>query len=763
MPEKTLLQHVDDESLGQFALEDEQMRSLYHSLPVSLLSSIVIALILSVSHWKVIGQAEIILWNLVLGGTLLARLTLWIFWNNVHQLYSTFFWLTCFRLGVWLSGAAWGAAAVLLFAHDDTIYQALLAFSMAGVASGSMTSLTVDKYSSLGFVILAITPLSVMIFLEDGPTAIAMTAMSLLFIFFVIASSARARHTMEDQLNKNFRLLQLTNKLNQKQQIEKIINHAQSIYISDGDIKSALRTLLHETLPLCQSELGFIGQVKLDSAEKPYMCALVFGSQKSDDRALENFRAANLPEGGEYRNLDNLFGMIMRSDKPIISPNFSRDMRAGALPEGHPAISNFIGIPIFSGREQIAILGLANAEQGYTNQTADELEPIIKSIAQFVQTMNHEQQHAHDKAALEASTQHTQTILNDIADGIITISKDGIIQSFNHAAETIFGYRAKQIIGKNVSELMPDPHKSEHDEYIKANLKTGKKNILGIGREVSGLRRNGDEFPMDLMVSRVFQNGEPMYIGIVRDITEKKRVEVLRSQFITAATKEILGPLNVITEAINLLQKNDPGVSSEAVKNAINIAEYNTIKLRKMMNELIEVKNLSTGETKFHSQAHMVLPLIEETLHLNKIYNDIYQCNASIKSTKNNISVQVDSARFHQVMSQLLQYMLKFSKPKSEIHLRINEEKGRVAININLTGKFSNDAIRKNLSAYFSQTNEPISLGNYAEGSIEIALAKEIIEKMHGKLYLESRTVENKYEECILTVELPQATTQFAQ
>lgn len=74
MPEKTLLQHVDDESLGQFTLADEQMRSLYHSLPVSLLSSIVIALILSVSHWKVVGQAEIILWNLVLGGTLLARL-----------------------------------------------------------------------------------------------------------------------------------------------------------------------------------------------------------------------------------------------------------------------------------------------------------------------------------------------------------------------------------------------------------------------------------------------------------------------------------------------------------------------------------------------------------------------------------------------------------------------------------------------------------------------------------------------------------------
>jgi two-component system sensor kinase FixL len=764
MPEKThLQQHLDDESLSQFTLADEQMRSLYHSLPVSLLSSIIIALILSISHWKVIGQAEIILWNLLLGGTLLARLILWILWHNVHQLYSTSFWLGCFRIGVWLTGAAWGTAAVLLFAHDDTIYQALLAFSLAGVASGSMTSLNVDKYSSLGFVTLAISPLSVMIFLEDGPTAIAMTSMSLLFIFFVIASSARARHNMEDQLNKNFRLLQLTNKLNHKQKLEKIINNAQSIYISDGDIKTALSTLLHETLPICHSELGFIGQVKKDTAQNPYMCALVFGSHKKDDRILENFRATNLPENGEYRNLDNLFGMIMRSDKPIISPNLARDMRAGTLPQGHPAISSFIGIPIFSGREQIAILGLANSPLGYTNQTADELEPIIKSIAQFVQTMNHEQQHAHDKAALEASTQHTQTILNDIADGIITISKEGIIQSFNHAAETIFGYRAKQIIGRNINELMPEPYKSQHDEYLKNHLKTGKKNILGIGREVSGLRRNGDEFPMDLMVSRVFQNGEPLFIGIVRDITEKRRVDSLRSQFITAASKEILGPLNVIAEAIGLLQTNEPDTLPESLRHAVNIAKNNSIKLQKLMGDLIEVQNLSNDETAFKLQTHMVLPLIEETLRRNKVYSDIYQCSMSIKATASDLTIHADSSRFYQAFAQLLQYALKFTDPKSELQVRISEDRSRVKISINMAGKTLTDNIRKNLLLYFGQHNEPVNQEQYAEGDLGLAIAKEIIEKMHGNIRIEKTPAENKNDEYHFVVEFPQAVKQFAQ
>lgn len=750
-------QRQEHDSLSHFSLADEQMRALYHSLPVSLLSSIIIALILSISHWQVIGQAEIILWNLLLGGTLLARLILWIFWHNLYQLYTAHFWLWCFRIGVWCSGAAWGATAILLFAHEDTIYQALLAFSLAGVASGSMTSLTVDKYSSLGFAVLAIMPLSVVIFLDDGPTAIAMTSMTLLFIFFVIASAARTRNNMEDQLNNNLHLLKLTQELNHKQQLEKIINHAQSIYISEGDIKSALNTLLQETLPLCHSELGFIGQVHKDSEQQPFMRALIFSSQKKNDRNLENFRATNFPENGEYRNLDNLFGTIMRSDKPVISLNLARDMRVGSLPQGHPAMTNFIGIPIFSGKEQIAILGLANSPTAYTHQTADDLEPITKSIAQFILTMNHEQQHASDKAALEASTQHTQTILNDIADGIITITKDGIIQSFNHAAEIIFGYRAKQIIGKNVSELMPEDHQCQHDAHIKNHLKTGKKNILGIGREVSGLRRNGDEFPMDLMVSRVFQHGEPLFIGIVRDITEKKRINDLRSQFITAASKEILGPLNLIAEAVSVLQTTEQGALPEALQHAANIAQLNSIKLQKLMRDLIEVQNLSNSDAAFKLETQMILPLVEEVLQRNKTYSDIYQCTVSIQATAADLTIQTNSARLHQALTQLLQYTLKFSAPKSELQMRIMAERNWVKISIGIAGKMLPANIRNTLSLYFGEQTEAITQEQYAEGDLGLAIAKEIIEKMHGKIHFV-----NKAEEYYFVVEFQQAVKQFS-
>lgn len=723
-----------NQSLGQRQLAAEQMRLLYHSFPFSLFASLIIAAMLSISHWEVIAQREIILWNLLLGSVLLVRLILWLCWHNLQQLYPASFWLNTFRLGVWATGGAWGAAALLIFAQDNNVYQALLAFTLAGVATGSITSLSVDKLSSVGFVIFTISPLSIIIYLQDGPTALAMSGMTLLFIFFVITSATRTRSVMADQLNKQFNLLQITEELNRKQQQDSIINNAQSIYISENNIEAALQNLLQDTLPLCNSELGFIGQVDKDHQEQPYMRALVFASQKKNDLNLKLFRESNLPPKGEYRNLDTIFGTILKTGKPLISSNISRDLRAANLPKGHPGINSFIGIPIFNGKEQVAILGLANAPEGYNNDMVVQLTSILKSIAQFVLTINHEQQHQRDKAALEASNQHTQTILNDIADGIITINKHGIIDTFNHAAETIFGYRASQIIGKNVSELMPEPYKTMHDGYLQTHIQTNKKNIIGIGREVIGLRRNGSEFPMDLMVSRVFQKGEPVFIGIVRDITEKKRTNDLRTQFISAASREILGPLNLVSEAINLLHKDGKILLPDNLFHLVEIAQENSSRLQKLMSDLIEMQTISKPDITFNLSSLATQPLIEEVINQNKAF-----CDISLKTTSaslHNLMIHTDGRAFVQALSHLIQYLQKISTQKCSIGIAIAESRGHITITLRVQNTLIRSDIKQKLTTEKGQQQQLENAGYYAGDELGLAIAKEIIEKMHGKVEL---------------------------
>ncbi len=513
---------IEQESIAQVAISQhllqERCNSLFRHLPTSLVVSLVIAMILSGGHWGVVGQAEIIAWNLILLLVLCARLILLLFWRYTQKSRPLTTWLALFRLGAWATGLVWGSSVFFIFSETNASYQALLAFSIAGVASGSLTSLTLDRWSAIGFVACAVFPLTIKLYLHAGPVALPMFSMSLIFVFFVLTSTSRSQRTLETRLIQNFELVQLTEELSKSQETDSIIRLAQEKFIKNKNGLSALDYILEKLMTISGSELGFIGKVEQDST--PYMKALIFKGSAARSRSLNQYRAKHLPENGIIFNQNGLIGAALATGKPVISNNLARDMRSAGTPPGHPEISNFFAIPIYSNNDMIALLGLANSSSDYHENQVENYAPLLTSIAQFVQTASHEEDHARDKAALIEQSINTQIILDNIADGIIMINQKGEIQTFNKAAEVIFGYRKEQVIGKNVSLLMPEPHKSQHNDYLESFLRTGKGSILGRGREVGGRRKNGTIFPLDLIVSNIIVNNDPYFIGVVRDISE---------------------------------------------------------------------------------------------------------------------------------------------------------------------------------------------------------------------------------------------------
>ncbi|PWC38036.1 nitrogen fixation protein FixL [Azospirillum sp. TSO35-2] len=116
-------------------------------------------------------------------------------------------------------------------------------------------------------------------------------------------------------------------------------------------------------------------------------------------------------------------------------------------------------------------------------------------------------------------------MLNTVPDGIVIIDAQGRIRTFNPACERLFGWTAGEVIGRNVKMLMPSPYQEEHDGYLERYQRTGERRIIGIGREVTGARKDGSCFPMDLSIGEATQDGQPVYIGIIRDLTERKQAE----------------------------------------------------------------------------------------------------------------------------------------------------------------------------------------------------------------------------------------------
>eukprot|EP01137_Pigoraptor_chileana_P018952 Opistho-2@79276 len=122
-------------------------------------------------------------------------------------------------------------------------------------------------------------------------------------------------------------------------------------------------------------------------------------------------------------------------------------------------------------------------------------------------------------------SQVLQSVLDLAADAIITITSEGIVHSFNNAAEKMFGYSASEVINNNVKMLMPSPYAENHDMYLRNYVETGVRRVIGIGREVEGRRKDGSVFPMELSLSEVKYGECHLFTGIIRDITERKTMQ----------------------------------------------------------------------------------------------------------------------------------------------------------------------------------------------------------------------------------------------
>jgi len=129
------------------------------------------------------------------------------------------------------------------------------------------------------------------------------------------------------------------------------------------------------------------------------------------------------------------------------------------------------------------------------------------------------------KDQLDDDASKLAAVLNTVIDGIISIDQRGIVQSFNPSAERIFGYLPEEVLGKNVNMLMPDPYHSEHDSYLHNYLKTGDKKVIDLGREVKARRKDGSIFSMELRVNEMDISGEVMFVGTIRDISDRKNAE----------------------------------------------------------------------------------------------------------------------------------------------------------------------------------------------------------------------------------------------
>ncbi len=340
--------------------------------------------------------------------------------------------------------------------------------------------------------------------------------------------------------------------------------------------------------------------------------------------------------------------------------------------------------------------------------------------------------------ALADRQDRLSAIFNTVVDGIITIDQDGIIETFNPAAARIFGYQPIEVIGCNVKILMPDPYHREHDDYLSRYNKGGEARVIGIGREVVGRRKDGTTFPMELSVGQMGISDRRMFTGIVRDISDRKQAEKMKTEFISTISHELRTPLTAIRGSLSLVNTGVVGDIPDDARNLTVIAEQSTDRLVRLINDILDVEKISAGQLQLDLQPIAITEQVARAVEDNQAYGEQFGVGLGLESGGTEAMVLADADRIVQIFTNLISNAVKFSPRDQTVSLSVTEpRRGWVRVSVADRGPGIPSEFRSRIFGKFAQADSSDSKAKGGTG-LGLNITRNLVERMHGRIWYES-------------------------
>jgi two-component system sensor kinase FixL len=331
-------------------------------------------------------------------------------------------------------------------------------------------------------------------------------------------------------------------------------------------------------------------------------------------------------------------------------------------------------------------------------------------------------------------------------DAIITIDGKGLVQSFNPAAERLFGYARSEVLGRNVKILMPAHFRAEHDRYLSRYLETGEKHIIGIGRVVAGKKKDGSTFPIELSVAESRVNGTPVFVGFIRDLTqiqtERSRVEELQhelfhvnrlaemGQVVSSLAHEVNQPLTAITNYVQVAQQMLDGKGRSSDVSMGDILQ----KLEAQAKRAADIVKRLRGfvrRREAERQPENLATLIEEALALGIIGQAAGQIHVQLALQPELPPVDVDRVQIQQVIVNLVRNAIDAMDGQERRELLISsaiDGAGYVRISVSDVGPGISPEVADRLFGAFVTTKED-GMG------VGLSICKVIVESHGGTIW----------------------------
>ncbi len=528
---------------------------------------------------------------------------------------------------------------------------------------------------------------------------------------------------------------------------------AQNRYFFQPDPRQLFEELLNALLELTKSEYGFIGEILNDSSGQPFLKTFAV-TNIAWNETTRAFYEKYSSEGLEFHNLKTLFGHVITTGKPVVANDPLNDPRRGGLPKGHPDLNAFLGLPFHAADVFVGMIGIANRPGGYDQGVIDFLSPYLATCASIIQAYRNDQRRRLAEKQLVRSEQRIRSIVENVIDAIITINEKGLVQTFNPAAEKIFGYSASEIVGQNIKIIVPAPHKDLHDGYIRRYLETGEYRIIGKTRELFGMRKDSTLFPMEISVSEMKLGDDVSFIGIVRDISERKLIESelikareaaekanrAKSDFLAVMSHEIRTPMNGILGMTQLALDTD---LTQEQRDSLNLVLYAAESLLSIINDILDFSKIEAGK----------LELDYSDFDLRGRLQEIIQA-LSVRASQKRLElilwvdedvpeiVTGDLGRLRQILINLMGNAIKFTEA-GEILIKVSlqskiDEQVELKFDINDTGIGIPYEKQQVIFRPFTQVDSSTTR-KYGGTGLGLAITAQLVELMQGKIWVDSK------------------------
>lgn len=453
------------------------------------------------------------------------------------------------------------------------------------------------------------------------------------------------------------------------------ITRAQSRFILEGTAETVLNELLDTLLEITGSEYGFIGEVVEDDDGRFLRTHAVTNIAWTDE--LRTWFADESPNGLEFRNLQTLFGEVIRSGRTLISNDAPNDPRAAGLPDGHPPLRSFCGLPLWVGSEFVGMVGIANRPGGYPPGLVRELEAFLGTCSTIISAVRLRRLNEAVSAQAQLDRLRVEQYAAALAltpDFVGIAEVDGRVVSINDAGREMLGYSDGLVMGQIHTAW-------SRRQLIEVGLPTALSEGRWVG-ESEFLRSDGS--PMHVsqaIVAPKDGRGEPMFVAtIARDISEMKAVERLRRDFIATVSHELRTPLTSLRGSLGLLTGGVLGDFSGDVDRMLRIAQSNVDRLIGLVNDILDLERLERDET---VELGPIDPrgLLAETV-------DVVAGAASVEQVKlvieedlpDGVEVNGDRGLLVQAMVNLAGNAVKFSPAGSTVTLSASLDDDRVVL-----------------------------------------------------------------------------------